>query len=181
MIIDIHDVASLDGLAANCHHVASHGDTIGLFSGAWDCVHYYHILHLQMAKRLCNFLIIGVGTDRLVRHDKGKDRPIYPEHHRLGIINSICYVDACFLMDHEKDFGFMVGLIECFDNLVIFKNEDWLDKLNIIPGYKPDADMTKFYGSKDISDSLHGNVIIIPDVDNTSSTTDFIKKIRNSC
>lgn len=177
MIVDIYNTSDFGAFMKHVDQVAEGGFTIGLFSGAWDLLHYYHIKHLQMAKRLCYFLIVGVGTDRLVRHNKGKDRPIYPEDQRLGMINSIKYVDACFLMDDEDGFGRVAGTVVRPHNGIIFKNEDWLDKLDKIPSYDPDAKIVDKYG-KDFSESLHGNVVIIPDIDNTNSTTGFIKKIR---
>lgn len=179
MIIDLYNEQDFHCLAALVNLLVESNDTlVGLFSGAWDQLHYYHIMHLQMAARLCDFLIVGVGTDRLVRHNKGPSRPIYPENHRIGMVDALRCVNACFLMDHENDFGLVAKQIVNKVDGVIFKNEDWLPRLDKIPGYIPGVDLSDRW-DKDISDSLHGNVIIIPDIDNTSSTSDFIKKIRS--
>jgi cytidyltransferase-like protein len=191
MIIDIHNNNELGIFFDYCGRLVAEDKIIGLISGAFDLTHYYHVITLKRAKRLCDFLIVGVGTDRLVRTDKGLDRPVYPEEHRLEIVDSIKYVDACFLMDSEAEYGVIgrglpgqSGAI--YRHFVMFKNQDWLNRLPDIPGYSEgDYGLTgtllRIYSERriDIKNELYGNVIIIPDVDNTNSTTGFIKKIRS--
>lgn len=181
MIVDLHDAASMDGLHFNCKHVAQHGGIVGFYSGVWDLSHYGHILCLQQARRLCDFLVVGIGTDRLVKSDKGPDKPIYPEFHRLNIINSIRYVDACFLMDSEQEYGKMATeVIHERYNGVMFKGNDWdLDK---IPGYDPDCDyLLPIYKERglNVENMLHGNVMVIPRPSlKGSSTSKFLKIIQ---
>ena len=165
MIVDLRDAASIDGLTANCEHIGdTHGGIIGFYSGVWDLSHFGHVLALTQARRLCDFLVVGVGTDRLVKCDKGPDKPVYPEFHRLNIINALKPVDACFLMDSEQDYGIMVKhiIIPRYHG-VMFKGQDWnIDK---IPGYDPDCDyLLPIYKERglNVENMLRGNVMIIP-------------------
>jgi cytidyltransferase-like protein len=190
MIVDIHDTKQMWLLSYYCKSQSMNSEIIGFMSGAWDLFHHLHVLTLKRAKRLCDFLIVGIGTDRLVRADKGDERPIYPEEHRIGIIDSIKYVDACFLMDSEEEYGQFVRSLQYHGsskiNLVMFKNQDWVNRLDAIPGFINDMKdldaICRIYEERkiDIGKQLHGNVMILPDTGPISktSTTQFIERIK---
>jgi cytidyltransferase-like protein len=183
MIVDLRDAVSIDGLIANCEHIGrEHRGIIGFYSGCWDCLHVGHVLVLTQARRLCDFLVVGVGTDRLVKADKGPDRPLYPELHRLNIVNSLKPVDACFLMDSEQEYGIMADKIvhEGYHG-VMFKGSDWnIDK---VPGYDPHCDyLLPVYKSRglNVENMLRGNVMMIPRPSlQGSSTSAFLKRLQN--
>lgn len=61
----------------------------------------FHIGHLNLlnnAKKQCDFLIVGVNTDRLVKEYKNKT-PIIPEFDRRAILESLKCVDRVILAD----------------------------------------------------------------------------------
>jgi cytidyltransferase-like protein len=179
MIVDLKDKASIRGLLANCECMHERNEIVGFYSGVWDHFHFGHSLVLQQARRLCDFLVVGVGTDRLVKANKGSDRPIFPEFHRLNIINSIKYVDACFLMDSEADYGEMAShIIIPYYNGVMFKGEDW--DINMIPGYDPNCKyLLPLYKERglNVENMLHGNVMLIPRPSlKGSSTSRFVEE-----
>jgi len=180
MIVDLRDGASMRGLLANCGDILEQGGIVGFYSGVWDLSHFGHVWVLKQAKDLCDFLVVGVGTDRLVRENKGPGRPVYPEFHRLQIINSIKYVDACFLMDSEAAYGEMASYIISY-NGVMFKGEDW--DLNTIPCYDPKCNyLLPLYKKRglNVENSLHGNVILIPRPNlKGSSTSTFLKRMQD--
>ncbi len=61
----------------------------------------FHIGHLNLiknAKSRCDYLIVGVNTDKLVRTYKGKN-VIIPLSERIEIIRSLCFVDEVMEID----------------------------------------------------------------------------------
>lgn len=66
--------------------------TIGYTTGVYDLFHVGHLNILKRAKEQCDFLIVGVSTDELVRSYK-KKTPIIPFEERMAIVEAIKYVD----------------------------------------------------------------------------------------
>lgn len=65
---------------------------IGYTTGVFDLFHIGHLNILRQAKENCEFLIVGVCTDELVRELKGK-LPLIPFSQRIEIVKSVRYVD----------------------------------------------------------------------------------------
>ena len=65
---------------------------IGYTTGVLDMFHIGHLNILKNAKRMCDYLIVGVSTDELVQQYKGKT-PIIRFDERLEIVKAIRYVD----------------------------------------------------------------------------------------
>lgn len=65
---------------------------IGYTTGVFDMFHIGHLNVLKNAKELCEYLIVGVSTDELVKEYKHKT-PIIPFNERKAILESIRYVD----------------------------------------------------------------------------------------
>ncbi len=65
---------------------------IGYTTGVYDMFHIGHLNILRRAKERCDYLIVGVSTDDLVKKDKNKT-PIIPLAERMEIVSAIKYVD----------------------------------------------------------------------------------------
>lgn len=65
---------------------------VGYTTGVFDMFHIGHLNILKRAKEQCDFLIVGVSTDEVVKSYK-HHLPIIPFEQRIAIIEAIKYVD----------------------------------------------------------------------------------------
>ena len=65
---------------------------IGYTTGVFDLFHVGHLNMLRNAKSLCDKLIVGVSTDKVVKYKHKKS--VIPFKERIKIVRSIKYVDV---------------------------------------------------------------------------------------
>jgi cytidyltransferase-like protein len=132
------------------------GKVVGITSGCFDLLHFYHFRFLERCKAQCDFLIVGVDSDMLVYQNKNKV-PMIPEHHRMAMVDALKCVDATFRMDSISDideFAVATSATKMFKNLpTIYGNE--------------------------VKPPIGVNLILIPDIEEVSSTSALIEKIRS--
>lgn len=93
---------------------------IGYTTGVFDMFHVGHLNILKKAKEMCEYLIVGISTDELVKKYKNKT-PIIPEKERLEIVKNINWVDkVVWQKDRDKKKAF-----ECIKFDVMFVGDDW--------------------------------------------------------
>ena len=72
-------------------------------NGCFDILHRGHIELFKYAKSLGDELVVGVDTDKKVKLDKGKDRPINNLQDRIFTLQSIKYIDKVVPFDSTED------------------------------------------------------------------------------
>ena len=76
---------------------------IGYTTGVFDMFHIGHLNILKQAKSLCDYLIVGISTDELVRKEKNKT-PIISYTDRAEIVASVKYVDKVVPQENKNKF-----------------------------------------------------------------------------
>lgn len=92
----------------------------GYTTGVFDVFHVGHLKILEQAKDKCDYLIVGVSSDELVRACKHKT-PIIPFAERMEIVSSIKYVDEVVPQWDKNKY-------EAWEKLrfdVMFVGDDW--------------------------------------------------------
>ena len=93
---------------------------IGYTTGVFDMFHIGHLNILKRAKEQCDYLIVGVTTDKLSYERKNK-YPIICESERVEIVESIRYVDRVVPQEHMDKLS-VVKAIGCD---AVFVGSDW--------------------------------------------------------
>ena len=93
---------------------------VGYTTGVFDMFHVGHLNILRKAKEQCDYLIVGVSTDELVREYKNKT-PIIPFEERSEIVRSIDCVDKVIPQVNRDKYEAWKELK--FD--VMFVGDDW--------------------------------------------------------
>ena len=65
---------------------------VGITFGSFDLCHYGHVLMFEECKQYCDYLIVGVQSDPSIDRPE-KNSPIQSHEERLGLVNSIKFVD----------------------------------------------------------------------------------------
>ena len=95
---------------------------VGYIAGVFDLFHYGHLNVLRRAKEQCDYLIVGVVSDRQVREGK-KVEPFVPFEERLEIVRSCRYVDEAHIIPIENPGTEMAWKLYHFD--VQFSGSDY--------------------------------------------------------
>ena len=70
-------------------------------NGCFDLLHVGHIRYLAQAKKLGDFLIIGLNSDSSVKELKGEDRPINSFEDRATLLSAIESVDLVIMFEEQ--------------------------------------------------------------------------------
>lgn len=93
---------------------------IGYTTGVYDMFHIGHLNILKRAKEQCDYLIVGVSTDDVVRSYKNKT-PIIPFEERIAIVQELKCVDKAVPQNN-------MNKMEAWEKLhfnALFHGSDW--------------------------------------------------------
>ena len=93
---------------------------IGYTSGVYDMFHIGHLNILKNSKNQCDFLVVGVSTDELVKEYKGKT-PVIPYAERALIVEAIKYVDKVVPQKNMDK----LSAVKIDGAEVVFVGDDW--------------------------------------------------------
>ncbi len=127
---------------------------VGVTSGCFDLLHFYHSHYLKRCHAHCDVLIVGVDSDDLVKKNKGRF-PAIPEYHRAQMIADLRHVDAVFILRSLDDL-----LLACDFADYLYKNSP------------------KIYGT-DVIGADRAELVIMEDVIEVQSSTALKKKIAD--
>jgi len=133
---------------------------LGMTSGTFDLLHDFHLRFLKQCSRLCDVLVVGIDSDRLVRERKGPGRPILTEFQREMVMNDIKYVEFVYVLDTLRDYR---AVCETMGVRRVFVNQAFAGRENEIAVGTSGAE-----------------VIIVPDVKEYDSTSRIIERIKAS-
>lgn len=93
---------------------------IGYTQGVYDMFHIGHLNLINNAKEQCDYLIVGVNSDELVKEYKHKDT-VVKEKERAEIVRNIKAVDECIIVE-------VLDKVEIYKKIhfdAIFIGDDW--------------------------------------------------------
>lgn len=134
---------------------------IGYTTGVYDMFHIGHLNIIEKAKAQCDYLIVGVSTDELVKKEKNK-KPVIPYEERARIISALKYVDEVVPQIDKNKFAAW----EKYHFNKMFVGSDW-------KGTQQWNLYEKQFGAVEVE------IVYLPHTDGISSTklTGVIKKI----
>ncbi|MCY4419198.1 MAG: D-glycero-beta-D-manno-heptose 1-phosphate adenylyltransferase [Cytophagales bacterium] len=150
-------IVSLDTCLKNIGSLPSGSSRVVFTNGCFDILHKGHIHLLYEARKLGDYLVVGLNTDNSIRQIKGPNRPVIPEASRAEVLSAVEYVDSVVFFEEPTPYG----LIEQIKPDILVKGADYEGKQ--IPG----EDVVKKYGGK----------ICLISLINNHSTTIFAKAL----
>lgn len=107
--------------AAFAAGLRARGGTVVFTNGVFDLLHPGHVRYLRDARALGDALMVAINSDRSVRANKGKGRPITPQAERAEILLALDAVDAVTIFDEETPHA----IITAVQPDVLVKGADW--------------------------------------------------------
>jgi D-glycero-beta-D-manno-heptose 1-phosphate adenylyltransferase len=90
-------------------------------NGCFDLLHVGHVRYLAEAKKLGDFLVVGVNSDESVQRLKGPTRPIQNQQDRAEILKALAAVDETVIFTEDTP----ENLIKAIRPDILVKGGDW--------------------------------------------------------
>ena len=135
------------------------GQTMVFTNGCFDILHAGHVDYLQKARKLGDFLVVGLNSDSSIKKIKGPLRPVNPETFRAQVLSALECVDYIIIFEEETP----EKLIKELKPDILVKGADWEEEKIV------GAKFVKSYGGKVVRIEFLYNI----------STSKIIEKIRS--
>ena len=122
-------------------------------NGCFDVLHRGHIELFKYAKSLGDKLIVGIDSDKKVRKDKGKFRPINTMRDRKFILESIKYIDKVITFNSTQGLEDTIETI--LPNIMVI-GSDWKGKTVIGQQYTDELIFFDRIGDYSTTNILNG-------------------------
>ena len=99
-------------------------------NGCFDLLHVGHVRYLAQAKKLGDFLIIGLNSDNSVKELKGEDRPMNSFEDRATLLSAIESVDSVIMFEEQTPENLIKDIVPD----ILVKGGDY--NIEDIVGYK---------------------------------------------
>jgi len=133
------------------------GKKIVFTNGCFDILHQGHVRYLSEARKLGDYLIVGLNSDRSIKNIKGNNRPLVAEGARAELLAALCFVDGVVIFTEDDP----LAIIKYLHPHVLVKGADWNE--NAIIG----AEFMKKIGGE------VKRISLVPDI----STSNIIRRI----
>ena len=105
-------------------------ERIVLAGGCFDILHVGHVRFLSEAKRMGDYLVVLLESDKNVMKLKGKNRPVFIQKERAEMLSALGTVDLVVLlstMENDSDYLNLVMKIKP-DIIAVTENDPHIEK-----------------------------------------------------
>jgi len=90
-------------------------------NGCFDLLHAGHVLYLEEAASLGDYLIVGLNSDSSVRRLKGSKRPINNEQDRSTVLAGLSSVSFIIIFEEDTPYNLIAEILPD----ILVKGGDW--------------------------------------------------------
>lgn len=94
-------------------------------NGTFDILHVGHIMLLNTARSMGDYLLVCIDTDRRVKELKGDLRPINNQTDRRSMLSNIKAVDQVEFFDSDED---LINILKAYNPDIMVKGSDYRGK-----------------------------------------------------
>jgi len=103
-------LVSVAAAADTAKKLRHQGKRVVFTNGCFDLLHSGHVLYLESAKKLGDFLIVGLNSDDSVQRLTGRYRPLIPFQERALLLSFLIPVDLIVKFSDDTPLGLIKRL-----------------------------------------------------------------------
>lgn len=119
--METRKIKTLEEMLQVRSELRAQGRKLVFTNGCFDLLHVGHVRYLNQARALGDALVVAINSDRSVRENKGKSRPLVPEAERAEVLSALACVDYVTIFDEATP----QSVIDAIVPDVLVKGADW--------------------------------------------------------